>query len=111
MKFNDFLTTPVEVDRRCFIYNNLESISFDEIEEEIRKRTKNLYIIVYGEYDPKCPLDPFVFLQASFEGYKYRCLLEKKAFKNKNVNDYYDYLADNLSQQFAYKVFRNSLGE
>ena len=109
MKFNDFITTKVEVDRKCFIYDDLTSISFSEIEEEIRKRTQRLHISVYGEYDIKSKIEPFVYLQASFEGYKYRTLLEKKVFKDKDVNSYYDYLVNNIVHQFANKFFGDDL--
>ena len=109
MKFNDFITTKVEVDRKCFIYDDLNSISFSEIEEEIRKRTKRLHISVFGEYDIKSNIEPFVYLQASFEGLKYRTLLEKRVFKDKNVNSYYDYLANRIAHQFANKFFGNNL--
>ena len=109
MKINDFIITKVEVDRKCFIYSDLDSISFSEIEDEIRKRTQRLHISIYGEYDPKSNIEPFVYLQASFEGYKYRMLLEKEIFKEKDVDSYYNYLADNIAHQFAYKFFGNNL--
>lgn len=109
MKFNEFIITKIEVDRKCFIYDEMTSISFSEIEEEIKKRTKNLIIEVYGEYDVKSRIEPFVYLQASFEGYKYRILLEKKVLIDKNVNDYYDYLVNNIIHQFATKVFKSEV--
>lgn len=109
MKFNEFIITKIEVDRKCFIYDEMTSISFSEIEEEIKKRTKNLIIKVYGEYDIKSKIEPFVYLQASFEGYKYRTLLEKKVLIDKNVNDYYDYLANNIIHQFANKLFKSEV--
>lgn len=109
MKFNEFIITKTEVDRKCFIYDEMTSISFGEIEEEIKKRTKNLIIKVYGEYDVKSKIEPFVYLQASFEGYKYRTLLEKKVLIDKNVNNYYDYLTNNIIHQFANKVFKSGV--
>lgn len=42
--------TKLECIRRCFVYDNGYSVLFSEIEEEIRKRTRNLHIHVYG-YD------------------------------------------------------------
>ena len=109
MNFNEHIITKTEVDRKCFIYDELTSVSFSEIEEEIRKRTKRLHISVYGEYDIKSNIEPFVYLQASFEGYKYRTLLHKNIFNKENVNSYYDYLADNLACQFAHQFFGNNL--
>lgn len=109
MKFNDFIITKTEVDRKCFIYDELTSVSFSEIEEEIRKRTKRLHISVYGHYCPKSHVEPLVYLQASFEGYNYKTLLQKKYFNKEDVNSYYDYLANNITHQFAHKFFGNDL--
>lgn len=106
MKFNEFIITKIEVDRKCFIYDEMTSISFSEIEEEIKKRTKRLNISVYGEYDYKSNIEPFVYLQASYEGYKYRTILEKKIFNSKQINSYYDYLANNIIHQFSEKFFK-----
>lgn len=109
MNFNEYIITKFEVDRKCFVYHDLTSVSFSEIEEEIRKRTKRLHISVYGEYDIKSNIEPFVYLQVSFEGYKYRTLLYKKEFNKESVNSYYDYLVNIIVHQFAYKFFGNNL--
>lgn len=109
MKFNDFIITKIEVDRKCFIYDELTSVSFSEIEDEIRKRTKRIHISVYGEYDPISNIEPFVYLQVSFEDYKYRTLLHKNIFNKEDVNSYYDYLVNDIVHQFALKFFGNNL--
>jgi len=105
-KFNNYVITKFEVDERKFIYKDLTSITFSEIENEIKTRTNRLNISVYGEYDYKAYIDPFVYLQASYEGYKYRTLLSKPELNSENVNRYYDYLANIIIHQFAEKLFK-----
>lgn len=105
--FNSDIITKFEVDEKRFIYEDLTSVSFSEIENEISNRINRINISVYGEYDYKSNIEPFVYLQASYEGYKYRILLRKQELNRESVNGYYDYLADNIIHQFAERLFKN----
>ena len=105
-KLTNYIIQKIEVDEKRFIYEDLTYITFSEIENEIKNRTKRLNISVYGEYDVKSNIEPFVYLQASYEGYKFRTLLSKIELNRESTISYYDYLADNIIHQFAEILFK-----
>lgn len=47
MNFNEHIITKFEVDRKCFVYHDLTSVSFSEIEEEIRKEHNIMKQFIY----------------------------------------------------------------
>ena len=104
--------TTLECTKRCFVYENGNSIPFSEIENEIKSRTRNIEIDVYEYIDEKNPLlEPIVFIQASYNGYKFRETIEKEEIGKDNPNGYYDYLAKHLAYAFGNKYFLKGLDE
>ena len=97
--------TSIECIRRCFVYDNGYSVPFSEIEEKIRKRTRNLHIHVYGYDDEENKYQPIVFIQADYEGYHYRTPIQKEIFMKKDVNGFYDFMAKQLAHAFGNKFF------
>lgn len=107
MKIEDFKTTPLECDRRTWVYSNGNSITFSEIEQDLNNKIKNMRVRLYGEYDEKnLTIEPYVF--ARFEtkdGYVSTLMLEKKMFNSDNLDSYYDYLVKNIANKFAKAMF------
>ena len=110
MNLMDYDTTPLECDRRCWVYSNGNSITFSEIENEIKERTNNLFIRVYGHYVPKdLSIKPTVYVRAETEnGYVCNIALQKNIFKEKHI-EYYDYLVNKIAHKFAKTMFINVL--
>lgn len=108
MNLMNYDTTPLECDRRCWVYSNGNSITFSEIENELKERTKNLFISVYGYYIPEdLSIKPIVYVRVETEnGYVCNIALEKNIFKEK-ANDYYDYLVKNIIHKLAQNMFIN----
>lgn len=106
MKAMDIKTTPLEVDRKCWVFSDGNSIPFREIESEIQDRLNLIKINVYGEYIPEnLSIEPMVYIQAGYEGYHYRQQLDKSVFCGKGIESYYDWLAKMIAQQFARRLF------
>ena len=110
MKLMDYDTTPLECDRRCWVYSNGNSVCFSEIENKLKGKTKNLFIRVYGYYIPEdLSIKPIVYVRAeNKDGYVCNIVLEKNIFKEK-ADDYYDYLVRNIAHKFAQNMFINDL--
>lgn len=108
MQIMDIKTTPLEVDRKVWVFSNGNSVPFSAIEQDIRERMKNVNINIYGQYDPKYPeIEPIVYLQVDYEGYHFRTMLDKRLFKEycENINDYFEYLTGNIAIRFGRKFF------
>lgn len=107
-EIKDFKTTPLECDRRTWVYSNGNSITFSEIETDINNKIKNMRVRIYCEYDPtNLTIEPFVI--AKFEtkdGYIRTIMLEKKMFKERNTYDgYYDYIIKQTTYMLARAMF------
>lgn len=108
VEIKDIKTTPLECDRRTWVYSNGNSITFSEIETDINNKIKNMFVRIYGEYDPtNLTMEPFVY--ARFEtkdGYIRIIKLEKKIFKERNTyDDYYDYIIKQTTYMLARAMF------
>lgn len=107
MEIMDIKTTPLEVDRKCWVYSNGNSIPFKEIELEIQNKLSLIKVRVFGEYNENdLSIEPIVFVQADYEGYHYRFMLEKRLFNdNDSIENFYNWLAEKIAHGFAVKLF------
>ena len=108
MNLDDYRVLPIECDRKCLVFSNGNSITFNEIELELKSRTKNLNIVVYGTYEPTdLRIPPLV--RARFctgDGYVKEISLEKHLFRDgKDKSSYYDYLVRYVATVLASSMF------
>lgn len=107
-EIKDFKTTPLECDRRTWVYSNGNSITFSEIERDLNSKLKNMSVRIYSEYDvTDLRLDPIVTARfESKDGYIKTIMLEKKIFKERNTyNGYYDYIIKQITYMMARAMF------
>lgn len=101
--FIDNFVTKYEIDERMFIYTDGRTIKFDEIERIVQEKVRNIKIMVHGDYFKK--LDPVVYIQANFNGYSSKIVLDKKILIREDSINYIEYLANHLVRNISYQYF------